>query len=188
MMARFFLPGILTLAPGRAHEILRSGAAGFGRLGHGSEHGTGGTGAVAAAAAQSRPAVSAWIGGMGPAGRLWCWQRPPRTTELLGCAEDGLRSGACALVVLDLAEPVAMTPLRRLHLAAEGWQRAPPGRGARAGADTGRRRNAGGWKPAGIWPPARRAARSAADPVGRGVALVTAARAHDPARILACAG
>lgn len=42
-----------------------------------------------------------------------------RVPELLGCTEDGLRSGACALVVADLAEPVAMTPLRRLHLAAE---------------------------------------------------------------------
>jgi protein ImuA len=43
----------------------------------------------------------------------------PRPSELLSCAEDGLRSGACALVVVDLTEPVAMTPLRRLHLAAE---------------------------------------------------------------------
>lgn len=42
-----------------------------------------------------------------------------RASELLSSAEDGLRSGACALVVADLAEPVAMTPLRRLHLAAE---------------------------------------------------------------------
>ena len=42
-----------------------------------------------------------------------------RASELLSCAEDGLRSGACALVIVDLAEPVAMTPLRRLHLAAE---------------------------------------------------------------------
>ncbi len=47
------------------------------------------------------------------------WAENPRPSEVLACAEDGLRSGACALVVVDLAEPVAMTPLRRLHLAAE---------------------------------------------------------------------
>ena len=141
-----FLPGILTLAPGRAHEFC------------GPARRVLAAWAMAQSMAPGAPAL--WLRLRHNPDRLYPhglaeWALPgglvlaeaPRTTELLGCAEDGLRSGACALVVLDLAEPVAMTPLRRLHLAAGGWQRAPPGRGARAGADTGRRRNAGGGNP-----------------------------------------
>jgi protein ImuA len=138
------LPGGLELARGRVHEICGPARRTFALV---AARGLEGTGPIL----WIRPA---WMAerlhpdGVRPIldpGRI-VFVTPTRPEDLLWSAEEALRSGAIGLVVAELPEAPALTPVRRLHLAAEAGGAADgaapvgliltPGEGGAQGAET----------------------------------------------------
>ncbi|WP_193748901.1 hypothetical protein, partial [Leisingera sp. ANG-Vp] len=109
----------IALARGRAHEVCGPARHSFALW-------------LAAAAQKAAPGPVLWLA-LPQAGRplnpdgMAEFASPARflfltaasSADLLWAMEESLRSGAAPLVVAELPEPPAMTPVRRLHLAAE---------------------------------------------------------------------
>jgi len=107
--------GPLALAPGRLHEGCGPARHTWAMLVAGALHGP--VLWIAPARATDRPDPCGFAHLAGP--ERFIFVTPDRQPDLLWCMEEALRSGAAPLVVADLPAPPGLTPVRRLHLAAE---------------------------------------------------------------------
>ena len=116
------IAGPLALTPGRLHEGCGPARHTWAMLVAGAT--TGPVLWIAPAWATDRPDPCGIAPLAGP--ERITFVTPDRRLDLLWCMEEALRSGAAPLVVADLPDPPGLTPVRRLHLAAEeGGTRAP---------------------------------------------------------------
>jgi protein ImuA len=122
-----------SLAFGRAHELCGASRAVLAAMAAGALERRGESGPVLwirAPGAEGGLAPDGFAAFSAP-GRL-VLVAPRRPAEAPLAAEEALRSGAVALVVLELDSPLRMTPVRRLHLAAEAGTEAARAAGAPA--------------------------------------------------------
>ncbi len=145
--ARLWLTPDLGLARGRVHEFCGSARRSLALMAASAEGGRAeggraeGTGATNSGKTGSSPAARfdrvlwirpRWVPDMlNPDGmaalvdpRCVLSVHVQRAEDLLWCMEEALRSGAVSLVIGDLPGPPGLTPVRRLHLAAEAGAQA----------------------------------------------------------------
>ncbi|MEO1686960.1 MAG: hypothetical protein AAFU61_03550 [Pseudomonadota bacterium] len=131
-----FGPGA-ALAGGRAHEVCGPARRSFAAMAAGL------TEIASASGGQGAGGPILWIRAPGRDGRLGpdglsaffnpgrlVVAAPRRAEDAPWCAEEALRSGACGLVVAELDAPLRLTPVRRLHLAAQAGAEAAAALGA----------------------------------------------------------
>jgi protein ImuA len=115
--------GDVRLATGRAHEACGGARRSFAMLVAGAM--TGSVLWIQPGWVPGRLNGAGMVGFADPGRFLFVYPRRPE--DVLWTMEEALRSGAVPLVVADLVEAPGLTPVRRLHLAAEAGGRRPLG-------------------------------------------------------------
>ena len=119
------LPGGLGLIRARVHEVCGPSRTTFAALILGESQGT----VIWVSPAWMIERIfPAGLESFADRGRI-IFARARRPEDLLWSVEEALRSGAAPLVLADLPHPPGLTPIRRLHLAAEAGAEAARHRG-----------------------------------------------------------